>query len=93
MPGYRHKYDVFDTKKDKLILSDVNSGEIEKVIGLKRDKTSTYARKQYLFQKRYRITSKTIPTEEVKINRTKEVKRVMNEWDRVRLMVNPNARR
>ena len=84
MAGYRNRYDVYDIEKGEFILKNANSGEVEKAIGLPSTKISTYASKEYIFNKRYRTIPKSIPTQKVKINRTPEVKRVMEEWDRIR---------
>lgn len=91
MARYSYEYDVFDG--DVIVLANASSGEVEKAIGINRGKVSIYAAKQWLFRGRYRIASKTMPAKEVKINRTKETKRLMEEWDRVRVLINPSARR
>lgn len=83
MAGYRNKYDVYDIEKGEFILKSVNSGEIEKAIGLLSTKVSTYATKEYLFNKRYRVIPKTHQSQEVEIVRTKEIQALMEEWDRV----------
>ena len=92
MAGYRYQYDVYDIKKGKTIMRNVNSGIIEDLIGLPRSKTATYATMEYVYQKKYRIIGKNL-IKPVKINRTKEEVELMKEWDRVRFVLNPNARR
>ena len=84
MAGYRNKYDVYDIEKGEFILLDANSGEIEKVTGISSTKTATYASKGYLHKKRYRVIQKSMPSESVKIAKTKDVIKLMAEWDRVR---------
>lgn len=84
MAGYRNKYDVYDIEKGEIILKNANSGEIEKVTGLPSIRTATYAKKEYTYNKRYRVIAKTKPTQEVKFARTPEVVKLMKEWDRVR---------
>ena len=83
MAGYRNKYDVYDIEKGEFILLDANSGEIEKVSGIPSTKTATYANKGYLHKKRYRVIQKSMPSESVKIAKTKDVIKLMAEWDRV----------
>lgn len=92
MAGYRYQYDVYDIDRGKTIMRNVNSGIIEDLIGLPRSKTSTYAAMEYVYQQKYRIIGKNL-IKPVKRNRTKEEVELMKEWDRVRLLINPRARR
>lgn len=92
MPGFANKYDVYDTETNTYILKGVNAGLIEQTIGLGRVNASKYATRGVLFKKRYRIYSKTQPVKSV-IRRSKEMQKLMEEWDRVRLLLNPKARR
>lgn len=80
---FRNRYDVYDKKKGEFILQNVHAGEVEKMTGLSSEKASTYAKKGYVFNKRYRIVGKTIQQDEVKITKTKDIIKLMNEWDRV----------
>ena len=84
MPGYRNFYDVYDLEKGEFILKNAHSGDVKKATGLSATKVSTYATNEYLFNKRYRIISKTNQSQEVEIVRTKEIQELMKEWDRVR---------
>jgi len=92
MPGYGNMYDIYDLDNQKFILRNATAGLVEQTIGLGRVSVSTYANKGLIFKKRYRIYSKEQPVKS-EIRRSKEIQKLMEEWDRVRFMINPNAKR
>jgi len=79
MPG-QNQYSVYDIKACKYILRDKSNNVIEKTIGIPKERASRYAKHAILYKDRYRIISK----QEIEF---------MEEWDRVRFMINPNAKR
>jgi len=80
LKGISNIYDVYDTIENKYLLQGVSAKETEKITGLPRNQVSRYAIDGILYKDRYRIVNK-------------DDQKLMEEWDRVRLLLNPKARR
>jgi hypothetical protein len=93
-----YTYTVIDEQTGETILDQVKNKEVEERIGIKRTQIPDYVRNKWLFQKRYMICKNDRANEES--NReakehswTAEERETMKEWDRVRRLINPEARK
>jgi len=74
------KYDVYDIEEDKYILHDATPSELQKALGIPWNHVNHYANYGSIYKRRYKIISK-------------EARKCLEEWDRVRLKINPDARK
>jgi hypothetical protein len=90
----KYTYTVIDKQTGETILDHASNDEVAKRIGIKKKQIPDYVRNKWLFQKRYRIYKNGEVSEEAKEHsRTEEEIKTMKEWDRVRLLINPGAKR
>lgn len=78
-------YNVLDLTLNQYIGKNLTCEEVSKLIGVNVKLVSKYPREEILYKKRYLIENNEI----VKIFDTE----VLDEWDRYRLELNPNAKR
>ena len=93
-----YRYDVYDGFLKKKIVVNGRLKDVAKVTGLSPISANKYAETGYVYKNRYVITKIKIDennyedenSEDTKSFWTQELK---DEWDRVRFMINPNAKR
>lgn len=93
-----YMYDVYDGVLKKKIVVNGRLKDVTKVTGLSAISVNKYAEMGYVCKNRYVITKTKIDennyedenSEDTKSFWTQELK---EEWDRVRFMINPNAKR
>lgn len=89
-----YKYSVYDVVTDKVVLRWVSMKEVIATTGIPKDKITEYASKGYVYSGKYRLSRRAI--NEVEMNdcddSTYIPQTLLNEWDRVRLLINPKAR-
>jgi len=92
-----YMYDVYDGVLKKKIVVNGRLKDVTKVTGLPAIRANKYAETGYVYKNRYVITKIKIDevdfedeNEDTKSFWTQELKK---EWDRVRFMINPNAKR
>lgn len=86
------KYKVTDKATGNIILKDVDAKEVGDTIGINVINISSYALQGLAYKRRYIIERKEIKKEE-KRDYTPSEKLWMKEWDKVRFLLNPKARK
>jgi hypothetical protein len=93
-----YTYTVIDEQTKETILDHVSNDEVSKRIGIEKKRIADYVKNNRLYQRRYRIYKHVEMIEEAnkepkKKLRTLKTQEDMKEWDRVRLLINPEAKR
>lgn len=78
------------TDKGKPIATGITRQEVMDLLGITSKAVDYYTRKDSLYKKRYGITQEDAPP---KVQPETIDAGLRAEWDRVRFMLNPNARR
>ncbi len=78
-------YNILDTKTNETIVTEETASEIGKRLGMTASHVRSYADRHYKVQRRYLI----IDTFKERV----EEDPLKAEWDKVRFMINPNAKR
>ena len=85
-------YKIIDKATGDVILKDARPQEVSDKIGINKRNISSYALKGWAYKRRYIIKCKAIKRPEKK-KFTPQEKIWMAEWDKVRFLLNPKARR
>lgn len=98
MPKPNDLLNVFDTVSNEYILLNATRQKVEKTLDIDGAKISYNLYTGYKIRHRYileRVVNRTNPKNAVKENPNEKQKipqYTLDEWDRVRLMLNPKAR-
>jgi hypothetical protein len=92
-------YTVWDRLQEKNILVRVPMKTVREQLGMKADKVNQYANAGWVYKGKYVITKQRLDSKSLDDNTDYEKsgffiqKELAEEWDRVRFMINPSARR
>lgn len=101
MARLKYVYDVYDKDKKKHIVVEGSLKDVTNITGMTAVKANQYAETGYVYKKRFIIRKKLINGASIEAisDETKPpwatfwTKELIEEWDRVRFMVNPNAKK
>lgn len=87
-----YTYNVSDIETD-IVTLNIFGVEVCKLTGIPKTKISAYCTGGYLYHDRYLITKNDRVGKADERSYTAEDLKVMAEWDKTRLMINPKAER
>lgn len=96
----RYTYEVYDITEQKFVLKNGTLNDVEQAIGISQKNISNYAIRKYPYKGRYDISRTAVyipekPKSAESMKRPYAIdmpQRWIDEWNRVRLLINPNAK-
>lgn len=90
-----YKYTVYDKLLEKNVIVGGTVRDVSELVELKSDKIAQYCNKQWVCKKRYLISRERLDSKRLEEQATKAFipQELAEEWDRVRFMLNPKAKR